>query len=180
MKKSIFVTGVAGSGKSTISRYLNSMGYKAYDIEDLEGLFCMFDKDTGLPVKENHNNDLEKVKRGEWNCDVGKLETIIKNEKSDIAFYCGTGSNLDDIIPLFDLVILLKASPEVIRERLSSRKRNSFAGTKEVQDWVIGWKDGWENWMQSKKGMIAVDANEPLEKTAKKIKQVVNENLKSH
>ena len=68
MKKSIFVTGVAGSGKSSICRELNKLGYTAYDIEELEGMFKMTRKDTMQDFKDYDNADIEKVKNADWIC----------------------------------------------------------------------------------------------------------------
>ena len=39
MKRSIFVTGIAGSGKSSICKKLNILGYEVYDIEEPKGMF---------------------------------------------------------------------------------------------------------------------------------------------
>ncbi len=173
MKKSILVTGVAGSGKSAVSKKLNDLGYKSYDIEEIEGLFKMVNKNTGEVDEDHENNDLEKVKNRDWICDVEKFQEIIKNEQSSIAFYCGTASNLDDLILLFDKIILLKSSPDVIRQRLSSRKSDYFGGTKEVQDWVLSWKDWWEDIVR-KKGAIIIDADGDLEEVARRIIKTIN------
>lgn len=168
MKKSILVIGVAGSGKSSVSKKLNDLGYKAYDIEEIDGLFKTINKNTGEVYEDFENNDLEKVKNTDWKCDLKKLQEIIKNETSNIAFYCGTASNWEDLIGLFDKITLLKASPEVIERRLSTRSVKDFGGTKEVRDWALEWK----NWLEEeigKKGAIIIDANDNPEKVAKEI-----------
>ena len=171
MKKSILVTGVAGSGKSSVSKKLNDLGYKAYDIEEMDGLFKIVNKNTGEVYEDFENNDLEKVKNMDWNCDLKKLQEIIENETSEIAFYCGTASNWEDLIGLFDKIILLKASPEVIERRLSTRSVKDFGGTKEVRDWALEWKDWLEN-EKEKKGAIVIDGNGYPEEVARNIIKV--------
>ena len=52
---------------------------------------------------------------------LASLRELIEEQKSDVAFYCGTASNMDDIIPLFDKVFLLKTTPEELHRRLSTR-----------------------------------------------------------
>lgn len=168
MKRSILVTGVSGAGKSTISKKLNEMGYKAYDIDDLPGLFTMVDKKTGKPVMDYDNDNLEKVVGMDWICDKEKLASIIAAEPDRITFYCGAASNVNDLLPLFDLVILLKVSPEAMRQRLTSRTENDSARTKDVQDWIMTWKDEWENGMQER-GAVIIDAHGSLDQVAKNI-----------
>ncbi len=161
MKKSILVTGISGVGKTVISKKLNKLGYKAYDMDDLPGLFAMINKKTGKPVVGHDNSNLEKVAEMDWICDKDKLKSIISSELSQLAFYCGSASNMDEILPFFDLVILLKVSPETMRHRLTMRRENDFGRTAEVQDWIMTWKDWWEDDMQ-KKGAAVVDGNRGL------------------
>lgn len=144
------------------------MGYTAYDIDDVEGLFTMVDKKTQQPVVNHSNDDLQKVQNIDWICSVDNLKKIIADEKSDIAFYCGNASNLDEIIPSFDLIILLKVDSEVARQRLSTRTSNDFGRTKEVQDWLLSWKDSWEREVEEK-GAIVIDANRDLSIVASEV-----------
>lgn len=162
MKKSILVTGVAGSGKSAVCSEFRRCGYRAYDIEDIAGLFQMVGKKTGVVVSDHDNNNLESVKEHDWVCNIDKLRELIKMEKENIAFYCGTASNIDQLLPLFDKVILLKASPDAIRRRLSGRKSKEFGNTPEIQEWVLSWKDWWEDKMRDA-GAVVVDADRDLD-----------------
>jgi len=168
VKKSILITGVSGVGKTSLSQKLNEMGHKSYDIDDEQGLFRMIHKETGLPIKDHDNTNLEKVKVMSWICDKEKLASIIENEKSDLAFYCGNGSNIYQIMDLFKGVILLDVSLETIKNRLSTRVDNDYARTPDVQEYVLGKKDKWENEMKNK-GAIIVDANGDLDSVAKEV-----------
>ncbi|KKW46425.1 MAG: hypothetical protein A3A43_03340 [Candidatus Liptonbacteria bacterium RIFCSPLOWO2_01_FULL_56_20] len=168
MKKSILVTGIAGSGKSTVCRELNKLGYRAHDIEDIRGLFRMLDEKTSKVFKGYNNDHLGKVRRGRWICNIKRLQKFIKSENNPLVFYCGTASNMDEVIPLFDLVVLLKSSPKVLRQRLSSRKPGNFGRTKEVQDWILSWKDRSEK-TKGKMGAIVIDADGRPKEVAKNI-----------
>ena len=172
MKKSIFVTGVAGSGKSSISKELNKLGHKAYDIEELEGMFKMVRKDTGEDFVDYDNADIEKVKNADWICDKNKLEELLQKQGDEIVFYCGVGSNNDKIIPFFDRTILLKASPEIVRKRLISREGTDDMGnTTENREWVLSWKDWWENQI-IEQGAIVIDADGSPTEVAQKIIEI--------
>jgi len=63
MNKSILITGISGSGKSTVCDELNKHGYKAFGIEDIKGLFKMVDKKTGKPIKNFDSDNLRSVKQ---------------------------------------------------------------------------------------------------------------------
>lgn len=168
MNKSILITGVAGTGKSAVCDELNKLGYKALGIEDIDGLFTMVHKKTGKPFKNYDNDNFELVKQADWICDIKKLQRLMLKNPKGIVFYCGTASNLDDLLPLFDKIFLLKVSQKILREQLSTRTSNDFARTSEVQNWVFSWKSWWENHMKEK-GAIVIDASRSLREIAKDI-----------
>lgn len=168
MHKSILITGIAGTGKSAVCDELNKLGYKAFGIEDIEGLFTIVHKKTGKPFENYDNYDFEKVKNSEWICDKKKLQCLIRKYSEEIVFYCGTASNLDDLLPLFDKIFLLKTSQKILRERLTTRKSNDFGRTTEVQKWIFCWKSWWENHMKEK-GAIVIDASRSLRDVAENI-----------
>ncbi len=168
MNKSILITGVAGSGKSTICKELKKLGYKAYGIEDIKGLFAWVDKSTGKIDEEYDNKNLKLVKQHDWICNKNKLQRLIHKNPKGIVFYCGTASNLDDLLPLFDKIFLLKVSPKILRERLSTRKSNDFGGTPQVQKWILSWKKWWEEHI-CEKGAIIINANRNIQEISNEI-----------
>jgi len=161
MNKSILITGIAGSGKSTICKELKKHGYKTYDIEDIKGFFTMVNKNTGKSFHDYDNDNLKSIKKGHWICNKRKLQQLIRKNKKGIVFYCGTGSNIEEVLPLFDKVILLKASQKTLRQRLSKRKTNDYGRTPEIQKWILSWKSRWESYY-IKKGAIPINASRNL------------------
>ena len=168
MNKSILITGVAGTGKSAVCDELNKLGYKAFGLEDIDGLFTMIHKKTGKPFKNYDNDNFEMVKQADWICDKKKLQRLMRKNSEGFVFYCGAVSNLDDLLPLFDKIFLLKTSQKILRERLTTRTSNDFGRTAEVQKWVFSWKSWWENHMKEK-GAIVIDAGRSLRKIAENI-----------
>lgn len=169
MKKAFLVTGVSGSGKTTICEQLIADGYEAYNIEDIDGMFKMYHKDTGKIFKGYDNADPEQIKNARWICDTNKLKKLLKNQKTDSAFYCGIASNMEELIPLFDKLILLKTSQDILYKRLLTREGTEDMGaTEESRQAVLGWKDWWENEMLKKKALM-VNADGTLENIVQRI-----------
>jgi len=169
MKKHILITGMAGCGKSTLAEKFEELGYETYNIEDIDGMFRMYRKGTDELFTDFDNADPKKIHQSEWRCNISKLRGLIKHQKTELAFYCGVGSNMDDIIPLFDKVFLLHVSGDTLRKRLKSREGTDDMGnTEESRGTVLGWKDWWENEM-IQKGAVVVDAEKSPEEIAKEI-----------
>jgi len=140
LHKSILITGVAGSGKSAVCKELKKLGYPAYDVESVGGLFKMVDRKTGRKTTNYDNDSLESVKQHDWMCNKKKLKQLIKSNSKAVVFYCGTASNLDEVLSLFDKIFLLKVSSKILCERLNTCTSNKFGRTFELQKWILSWK----------------------------------------
>ena len=128
----------------------------------------MIHKKTGKPFRDYDNNNFEKVKQANWICDKKKLQRLMHKNSNETVFYCGTASNLDDLLPLFDKIFLLKVSQKILCKRLSTRISNNFARTPEVQKWVFSWKKWWEDHMKEM-GAITINASLSLREVAENI-----------
>ena len=164
----LYITGIAGTGKTAIANELTSMGYTAYSIEDIPGLFTMLRKNDGKPFDNFNNNDFELVKQGDWICDREKLIALLNSQKDEIAFYSGVARNNDEIIGLFDRTILLQAPEDTLRKRLSIRKPGEFGNSKEVRDWVLSYQK-WFDDALLEQGAVAIASDGDIGKTTKKI-----------
>lgn len=173
MKTSVLITGANGSGKSEVGRKLKALGYETYDIDSLLDLCVMVDKESGLPTPYDNGNDIEKMERMYWFYKVDDLRNFIATQKNDVAFYCGNPNNLREILPLFDTVILLIASPENIRHRLTSRTDNGFGKSPEVQEYILRRKEKMEKEVQESGGLV-IDADQGIDAV---VEEVIN---KSH
>lgn len=168
MKKSILITGVSGSGKSTLGKKLHELGYVVHDIENIPDMFTVTDTRTGEILKEWDTNNLEQIRNLKFACNKEKLAALITQEKSQIAFYNGTATNIGEIVPLFSTVILLSVIPETLRHRLATRTTHDFARTPEMQRWILEIKGPFEGNL-IKQGAIVIDANRDVDDTANKV-----------
>lgn len=174
-RRKVLITGIAGSGKSTVCRELLTMGYEAYGIEDVERMFAMYRKGTKEIFTDFDNSDPEKIKNSEWLCDIEKLKELFVQQKNEVAFYCGVASNMDDLIPLFDKVLVLQTDAKSLHARLSTREGTDDMGNTEAsRQTVLGWKDWWEDEMKEK-GAIIVGAQDDPHSVAEKILHITND-----
>lgn len=155
--KTVFITSVAGSGKSTVCKALIKLGCEAYDLESIPGLFSLVDPDTNEPLKGKTLGDLGENLDADWVCDIKKLKSLIANQKNDVAFYCGATSRTKELMKQFDSTVVLQVSDETTRKRLSTRLEGEFGNSKDTREWILSWKHVAEaNWMAA--GAIGVSA----------------------
>jgi len=174
MNRSILITGVSGSGKSTVAKELRSRGYQAFDIEKIRGLYAHVDGKMGTVIKnyQSYRSDLRKIKESEWDCNVKKLEEILKNNKG-VSYYCGTATNIFDFVALFDTVIFLKINSKNLHYRLSHRLNNFFGRKRNVQDWVFGGEQWLEKELKKYKPIV-IDANKSLDLVVDEVIRTTN------
>lgn len=157
MKKAIFITAVSGSGKSTICKSLINLGYEAYDIESIPGLFSLVDANTDQVLEGKQIGDLEEGLEADWVCDIEKLKSLIMNQKTEVAFFCGGTSRTEELMGVFDSTVVLQVSDETTSKRLSNRVRGEFGNKQAARDWVLSWKHRVESdWLAA--GGIGISA----------------------
>ncbi len=137
----ILLTGVAGTGKSTIAKALTEKGISAIDLHDVPGLFYWQDKVTKERVEYKPVNDKAWFKTVDRVCDMDKLKELFA-EHGDIVVAGTTGSgNQKEFLSFFDKIILLQADSESLVYRMQTRTNKSGYGkTKAEQDDNVEWQ----------------------------------------
>jgi dephospho-CoA kinase len=118
--KRILVTGMSGTGKSSVITELAARGYKAVDADSPEySEWVEVSGDTSaLGSPEWGARD--------WMWREDRMQALLSTEDADLLFVSGCAANMGKFLPQFDHVILLSAPAEVIVERLATRTTNAY------------------------------------------------------
>ena len=119
------IGGREGTGKSTLSRQLSSMGYPAIDADTHRGLTVWVNASTGAKVHEREVSypvSEDWVRSHLWVWDPEKMQELVHLYDGREAFLCGSRTaNEADFFPLFGLRFYLWAQDGVILRRLQER-----------------------------------------------------------
>jgi dephospho-CoA kinase len=114
--KRVLLTGMSGTGKSTVILELAARGYKAVDA-DAEG-FSEWVETDGNPTGAREGKD--------WRWREDKVQELLDTEDAAVLFVSGCAENMGKFFSRFDHIILLSAPPDVIVERLEARGNNPY------------------------------------------------------
>lgn len=137
----VLLTGIAGTGKSTIVSMLNEKGVVSLDLHDIPDLFFWQNKKTKEKVEYTPVVSRDWFDTVDRLCDISKLKEIL-SEYNDIVV-AGTISSDDQesFLKVFDRVILLRANPETLLHRMQTRTNKSGYGkTQAEQEDNIEWQ----------------------------------------
>ncbi len=104
MKRAL-LTGMSGTGKSSVVQKLVERGYKAVDTDDG---FC----------------DVRPDGRQLWREDA--IQQLLATEDTDVLFVAGCEENQSTFHSQFDHIVLLSAPLETMVERLETRTNNPY------------------------------------------------------
>ena len=108
--KRVLLTGMSGTGKSSVVRELVARGYKAIDTDD----------GWSEPTPDG---------RQRWREDA--IRRLLDTEDAEVLFVAGCEENQAQFHPCFDHVVLLSAPVDTLLERLETRTENPYGKSSE-------------------------------------------------
>ena len=114
----ILVTGMSGTGKSTVLAELSKRGFETVET-DVEPWSAWSDEAGGYV----------------W--DEERVEELLRRGRAATLFVSGTVSNQGRFYDRFDEVVLLSAPAEVLLKRIDSRTLNPFGKSAEERDRIL-------------------------------------------
>jgi broad-specificity NMP kinase len=115
----ILITGMSGTGKSTLMSELASRGYIAVDVDEL-ALRLTYPRAGG--------------ELG-WNAQA--IRGLLNQTTASPLFLAGCSDEQAELYAEFDYIVLLSAPPETLRERLASRAGNDYGKSPEQLNAVL-------------------------------------------
>ncbi|MEZ4860138.1 MAG: helix-turn-helix domain-containing protein [Caldilineaceae bacterium] len=130
--KRILLTGMSGTGVSTVLGKLAACGFKTVDT-DYDGYseWVAVDDDSAMP-----GESVEPNRDWVWRAD--RIQKLLSTEDTDTLFLGGCSPNMRQFLPQFDHVILFSAPAEVLVERLRTRTNNPYGKEPEEMARVLG------------------------------------------
>ena len=163
--KRVLITGMSGTGKSTVIEELAARGYKAIDTDE-DGLSELVtvpaDEPTGLDPGQD------------WVWREDRIQAILSADDTDLVFLSGCAPNQGKFYPQFDHIILLTAPARVIVERLATRTTNPYGKRPEEVARVLGLLETIEPMLRRGAGH-EVDTSVPLDQVVATVLRLVGE-----
>lgn len=173
----VYITGISGTGKSTIRHELIKRGFEAFDVDE-DGFRAWYNRNTdkrAIKQKAWENADNEWRKKYWLKIERPKVESIadLAKAKHKPIFLCGTTPNDSDVWDLFDKVISLSISNETLKQRLASRTNNDYGKHPDDLKDILSWNKDIDERM-SGYGAIIVNAEQPLKAVVDEIVEKVS------
>jgi len=144
----ILITGISGSGKSTIIAELAQRGHQTIDL-DTSNTCVWVNKETEEETTYQEGAGPEWIEKHRWQVVTPRLINLISSFSSEKNIYVSgkvARKQLNEMLEIFDTIYLLKPESSIIDERLTTRTSNvnNFAKNKDEREVITKNRDKFE------------------------------------
>ena len=167
------ITGIAGTGKSTIIKELNQRGIISLDLHDVPDLFFWQDKRTKTKVNYTPVHSRDWFDTVDRLCDINRLKEMFGQYDDIIMAGTTSGGNQKEFLSLFDKIILLQCDTQILIHRMETRTNKSGYGrTKAEQEDNVEWQKEYDPLLISR-GAIPVNTEGDIDEVVEKVIEII-------
>jgi thymidylate kinase len=173
----IYVTGVSGSGKSSVLGELQKRRFAAHGVDE-EGYADWIDRETDaiipFPSDEASANIHDWYKKHRWVLSKARISGLKEQSEKEgkTTFLIGYADDEDDIRHLFDKVILLSIDEVTMRSRIKERENSHFGKAPEEMADILIWLKNNNEDSYRRAGAFVIDATRPLNEVVDNIVEI--------
>ncbi len=119
------VTGLPGTGKSTVCAELKTRGFESYD-GDYDHLAHWYNNGTGQPEEHDQDRTPEFLRTHSRDIARETVDGLAANAQDKSVFLCGDPENEDELVDLFAKVFALILDEDTRQYRLATRTNNQW------------------------------------------------------
>src|ERR1700722_17887478 len=114
----IYITGIAGSGKSAAQKELQQRRYEAYDVDE-PGIGAAYNRQTGevVGVPDAQERSEQWFSEHTWKMNIKVVEELKSRSLHNTIYLCGRAANENEVWQLFDRVVYLDIDDTTLRRR---------------------------------------------------------------
>jgi broad-specificity NMP kinase len=123
----IFITGIAGTGKTTLLKELERRDYEVHDADDKLSFWA--NKSSGARVSASDHTlttDSGFFNEHDWYIDKRGVESLASEAKDKTIFICGSVANEKEVWHLFEKAFCLYIDDESLTKRIMNRADKDF------------------------------------------------------
>ena len=120
--KRVLITGMSGTGKSSVIQELARRDYRAFDLDTPEWSHW---------IDADASDTLTPAEGKDWVWQEDRVRRLLSTPQDGTLFISGCAENMGRLVLLIDRVILLSAPLETIMERLRTRSVGGYGSTAE-------------------------------------------------
>jgi adenylate kinase family enzyme len=163
------ITGLPGSGKSTVNAELKARGYESYD-SDEDRLAKWYSNRTGLAIEEEHyvEHSPEFLRNHSRDISREAVKGLAAKAHDKPIFLCGDAENEEALQDLFDEIFALILDHETRSRRLATRTNNNWGKLPREREYSDAYGKKWEI-IRRQFAYITINAAQPTKKIVDQI-----------